>query len=55
MWTVLTFQTPQLLELYLRTQQTTNPAANANPVSAAKVQQIYFDAASGQHVLVLMP
>lgn len=45
MWKVLTFQNPQALEKYLVD----------NAVALAKVASIYFDAASGQHVLVLAP
>lgn len=55
MWKVLTFKSTTDLDLYLRTQQTDDTAAAANPVALAKVASIYFDAASGHHVLVIAP
>ena len=45
MWKVIGFKTPNELQDYLR----------AGPIAAAKVISIYFDGASGQHMLVLAP
>jgi hypothetical protein len=49
MWTVLLFQTPSDLQTYLRTGN------GGGAVVAAKVFTIYFDGASGRHVLVMSP
>lgn len=45
MWQVLGFQNKAALQKYL----------NDNAVAIAKVASIYFDASSGEHVLVLAP
>ena len=55
MWKVLSFQTRDKLELYLRTQQTVDPAAAANPVAQAKVVAVLSDSANGGFTLVIAP
>jgi hypothetical protein len=49
MWTILLFNSPIELQTYLRT------TSGALPQDATKVVSIYFDGASGKHVLVLKP
>lgn len=45
MWRVIGFQSPNALQDFL----------NTNAIPLARVAAVYFDAASGQHILVYTP